>query len=80
MTVSVDFSGSVTNKNIMNIIKTNPKDRPDIWQLTDVIYTIMKKSNPLENIHNLDQIDLSQVDPLPNQTQLIKIKQSIQTA
>ena len=37
----------------------------------------MKKSNPLENVHNLDQIDLSQVDPLPNQTQLIKIKQQL---
>ena len=35
----------------------------------------MKKPNPVENVHQLDPIDLSLIEPLPTATQLAQLKQ-----
>jgi len=55
-------------------IKTNPKDRPDIWQLGECVFQIMKKPNPIPNHNQLEQINLTHVSSLPTQTQLNNLK------
>ena len=55
-------------------IKTNPKDRPDIWQLGECVFQIMKKPNPIQNHNQLEPINLTHVSSLPTQTQLNNLK------
>lgn len=66
------------HKVIRLCLQTNPKDRPDIWQLSGAIFGIMKKPNPIDNVHQLEPIDLARVDPLPTSTQLAQMKQQQQ--
>jgi serine/threonine protein kinase len=55
-------------------LQTNPKDRPDIWQLGECVFQIMKKPNPIQNQNQLEPINLTHVSSLPTQTQLNNLK------
>jgi serine/threonine protein kinase len=55
-------------------LQTNPKDRPDIWQLGECVFQILKKPNPIPNQNQLEPINLTHVSSLPTQTQLNNLK------
>lgn len=55
-------------------LQTNPKDRPDIWQLGECVFQIMKKPNSIQNQNQLEPINLTHVSSLPTQTQLNNLK------
>ena len=56
-------------------LQTNPKDRPDIWQLCECVFVhVLQKPNPIENLAHAEPIDFDNVTPLPSHSQLQTLK------